>query len=248
MLKQLDFIWVARGIIIIEICVASIITFHVFRDFKIQQIIYIFRRNSYIIKNFISSTRWLTAYFFMLASFQNLDIFMLSHLSTTMELANYSVAFKYYSSALLLLGSIHAVLLPMFSKVDMQDSIRQRQFVFKWLKTIGWIIIPIIIFDIFAKSFFIWINGVQYEKAFYIFIVFSVGVWLSLMFSPLVNILMSREAFRFLFVLGICALILNFTANYFLIPIWGGFGAAVATICSHGLINGSATLYIMIKR
>ena len=80
----------------------------------------------------------------------------------------------------------------------------------------------------------------QYERAFYVFIVFSIGAWLSLMFSPLVNVLMSRKAFGFLFTLGACALVLNFTGNYFLIPLWGGFGAAIVTISSIALINISA--------
>ncbi len=248
LLKLLNFYRTAQAMIVIELCVASIITFHIFRGFSFQRSISAFESNLDIIKNFISSTGWLIAYFFMLTSFQRLDIFMLSHFSSAEELANYGVAFKYYSLALLLLGSIHAVLLPMFSKVDMQDPARQRQFVIKWLKTSVWLIIPITIADFLGKSLFIGINGMQYEKAFYIFIAFSIGIWLSLMFSPLVNVLMSRKAFKFLFTLGACALVLNFTGNYFLIPLWGGFGAAVVTICSHGLINGSATVYVMIKK
>jgi len=248
LLKLLNFYRAAQAIIVIELCVASIITFHVFRGFSFRRTISIFNSNLDIIKNFISSTGWLIAYFFMLASFQRLDIFMLSHFSSAEELANYGVAFKYYSLSLLLLGSIHTVLLPMFSKVEMQDPSKQSQFAIKWLKTNVWLIFPLIIFDFFGKSLFIAINGMQYEKAFYIFIAFSVGIWLSLMFSPLVNILMSRKVFKFLFTLGVCALVLNFTGNYLLIPLWGGFGAVVVTICSHGLINGSAMAYVMLRR
>jgi len=237
LLRQLNFYRIAQAVIVIELFVASIITFHVFRGFHFKHTISFFNSNLDIIKNFISSTGWLIAYFFMLISFQRLDIFMLSHFSPAEELANYGVAFRYYSLSLLLLGSIHVVLLPMFSKVDMQDPAKQRQFARKWIKAMGWLIIPIVIFDFFGKSFFLGINGIQYERAFYMFIIFSIGIWLSLMFSPLVNILMSRKAFKFLFALAIGALCLNFTGNYLLIPLWGGFGAAVVTVMSHGLIN-----------
>jgi len=53
----------------------------------------------------------------------------------------------------------------------------------------------------------------------------------------LVNVLMARRQFRFLFFLAVMSLLLNFTGNYFLIPIWGGMGAATITIVSIGLIN-----------
>jgi len=247
-LKQLNFRCAARAMIIVELTVASIVLLHIFRKFCLSHALVAFKGQSDIVKDFISSTGWLIAYAFALTSFQRLDIFMLSHFSTIKELANYGVAFRYYYLALLLLGSIHAVLLPKFSRVDMQASTRQHQFVIKWLKATVWLIIPIALADFFGKSLFIWITGSQYEKAYYIFIVLSVGVWLSLMFSPLVNILMSRKRFKFLFALAICALVLNFNGNYFLIPVMGGFGAAIATVASHLLINGSATAYIMVKR
>jgi O-antigen/teichoic acid export membrane protein len=189
-----------------------------------------------LIKEYLSSTKWLITYFFTLAAFQNLSVFMLSHLSIEEELANYGVAFRYYSIALLLLGSINAVLLPKFSKVEMQDIKRQRMFTLRWLRNMVWLIMPLVITALIGKPLFIWINGNQYEKAFYIFVVFSVGIWLSLMFSPLVNILMSRKEFRFLFIISAVAFILNFTGNYILVPIWGGFGAALVTILSHNLL------------
>lgn len=245
--NQLNFRSAAKSIILVELSVGAIISFFIFKDFSFKQFDAIISKQFYIIKNFISSTGWLIAYFFILTTFERLDIFMLSHLSTEVELATYGVAFRYYSLGLLLLGSINAVLLPRFSKVDMQDSLKQRQFTLKWIKFVGWVIIPIIIADVFGKSLFVWITGVQYEKAFYIFVVFSIGIWLSLMLSPLVNILMSRKAFKFLFTLSVGALGLNFIGNYLLIPLWSGFGAAIATLVSHFLINGSATVYIFLR-
>jgi O-antigen/teichoic acid export membrane protein len=235
LLKHLDYERTFYATIIAELTVASIVVFHIFHDVRIGKVVLFFKEQFGVIKEFISSTGWLIAYFFTLGSFQRFDIFMLSHMTAENELANYGVASRYYSMALMVLSSIHAVLLPRFSKVDMQDINRQRQFTYKWMKIAVWIIIPILIFDIFGKQLFVMVNGAQYEKAFYVFVIFSIGVWLSLMFSPLVNILIARKSFKFLFVIGLGAFAINFTGNYFLIPVWGGFGAAIVTILSQNV-------------
>jgi O-antigen/teichoic acid export membrane protein len=243
--KELNFHRAAQVVIFVELTVAGIITFHIFRGVDVSRIIRGFKKQFPLIKEFISSTKWLIAYFFVLVAFQKMDIFMLSHFSTENEFANYGVAFRYYSIAMLALSSIHAVLLPKFSRVDMQDLDKQRQFSYKWLKTTVWLIVPLAIVDIFGKSLFVLINGIQYEKAFYMFTIFSVGILLSLMFSPLVQIIMARKAFKFLFLLGLGAFVLNFTGNYLLIPVWGGLGAAFVVILSNGFINIASWLRIL---
>ncbi len=248
LLRGLTFELIAQIIILVELSIAGIITFLIFRNTNIRKIISDLKKQSGIIKKFILSTGWLIAYLFILTAFQRFDIFMLSHFSSEKELANYGVAFRYYSIALLALSSIHAVLLPKFSKIDMQDFNKQHQFTIKWLKTTIWIIVPILIVDIFGKSLFVWVNGQQYEKAFYMFVIFSLGVWLSLMLSPLVNILIARNAFRFMFLLGLSAFIFNFIGNYIFIPLWGGIGAAIITIMSHLLINFGSFIKVFITR
>jgi O-antigen/teichoic acid export membrane protein len=237
LMNRLNFQNVVLSIIAVELGVGFIITVYIFKNFNFRKVTEIFLGQSDIIRDFLSSTGWLIAYFFALAAFARLDIFMLSHFSTQYELANYGVAFRYYSLALLVLGSIHAVLLPRFSKVDMQNVIKQRQFALKWLRMTVALIVPLGIVLAVSRPLFIWINGAQYARAFYILLIFAIGIWLSLMLSPLVNILRARKAFRFLFLLAVGAFVVNLTGNYFLIPIWGGFGAAIITILSYGLIN-----------
>ena len=247
LMKRLDFQRAVFSMVAVNLIVGATISIHIFKDSNLKKLITSLTEQIDIIKDFLRSTGWLIAYFFTLAAFQRLDVFMLSHFSTEQELANYGVAFRYYSMALLLLGSIHAVLLPRFSKVDMQDPTKQRHFAFRWLKTFVWLIIPIVIADSLGKPLFVWITGAQYERAFYIFVVFSIGIWLSLMFSPLVSILIGRKAFKFLFMLAVGALSLNFTGNYLLIPIWGGFAAAAVTILSHGLINVASSIRVCLS-
>ncbi len=200
------------------------------------------KQSKELVHQFLSATGWLIGYFGALTAFSQMDVLMLSRFATEKELAVYGVAYRYYSMALLLLTAIHTVLLPKFSRVEMRDSQVQQQFLLRWFRYSLWIAMPIAIFDIVGKPLFIAINGGVYEKSFIILVVLSLGIWLSLMFSPLVNILISRNDFRFLFLLGGIALVICFVANYLLVPLMGGVGAAISEVVSIGFINLTATV------
>jgi O-antigen/teichoic acid export membrane protein len=189
------------------------------------------------LKNFFVSSAWLIGYFIVLNLFSRMDVFMLLRFRGPEELAIYGVAFQYYSLALLFLGSIHAVLLPKFSKAEMEDIEKQKAFLKHWFQWSIWLAIPILLFDVFGKPIFIGLNGSMYENSFPIFIIFSTGIWLSMIFSPLVNILISKGNFRFLFFLSIVGLCVNILLNLWLVPSFGGMGAALAAVTSVSVIN-----------
>lgn len=196
------------------------------------------------LKRFLASSGWLIGYILMLNLFSRMDVLMLLRFRGKEELAIYGVAFQYYSLSLLFLGSIHAVLLPKFSKVDMQEAGKQKRFLNQWLQWSALLAIPIILFDAIGKPLFVWVNGSAYEKSFPVFVIFTFGVWLSMMFSPLVNILISKGNFRFLFSLGTAAFFFDILLNLFLVPLFGGIGAALSVVISIGIINFAAFLKI----
>ena len=213
-LDKLNFTTLAFCLVGINLTLSIfMILFTILTKFHITDFLSELSKTKSIFHDFISASGWLILYFLILSLFSRLDIFMLSHFSTEEEIANYGVAFRYYSFGLLSLSSIHTVLLPKFSKIDFQDIRKHKEFISKWIKASIWIVLPIILFDLFGKPFFVFLNGKQYERAFYIFIVFSFGLWLSLMFSSLVNVLMSRKKFKFLFMLSLGAFVINFVGN-----------------------------------
>jgi O-antigen/teichoic acid export membrane protein len=245
--KQLSFQRTALIMIIAELSIATIVFCHIFRGARISRIVTALKEKRGLIEEFLSSTGWLIAYFFIVIAFQKFDVFMLSHFSSEEELANYGVAFRYYSLAMIVLASLNAVMLPKFSKAEMQDLGRQRQFTVKWLKATVWLVIPLVVFDLFGNPLFTWLNGMRYENAFYIFVILSSGFWINLMFSPLVHIVMARKAYKFLFFLGLAAFSLNLLGNYNVVPRWGGLGAAFVTVASHGLINITAFFRVLLS-
>ena len=227
----------AVAIVVTQLVFAALVCCHIFKNHNPVAVFRSFSSCREDIKVFMSSTVWLIAYIFTLTAFQRLDVFMLSHFSSAEELAVYGVSFQYYALALMALGAVHSVLLPKFSKVEMQDPSAQTRFVSRWLRISVWLLFPIMLVNLFGKPIFLWVNGEVYERSFEIFTVFSLGIWLSLMFSPLVNILMARSDFLFLFFTAILALALNMVGNYFFIPLWGGYAAAWVTVLSHALIQ-----------
>jgi O-antigen/teichoic acid export membrane protein len=185
--------------------------------------------------SFLKASSWLIGYFLLITLIGQVDILTLTRHSTKIELANYSVALKYYSMALVFLGSINSVLLPKFSRIEMQDHNKQKSFTLNWIKYSVWLIIPIGLFDLFGHPLFNLINGTQYVNAFSIFMIFSFGIWLSFSLSPQTNILISRGNYRFLFLVSLIALVFCIIGNSILIPIFGGIGAALVMVATHNL-------------
>jgi O-antigen/teichoic acid export membrane protein len=186
---------------------------------------------------FLKASGWLVGYFLVLAAFERMDVILLSHLSSSESLAIYGVAFRYYSIAMLSLASISAVLRPKFSKPEMQARDRQVMFLNRWLKYTMWLIVPIVLFDLIGEPFFVWLNGDRYGTAFPVWVVLSIGIWIGVVCSPLVNILISRKHFKTLFALGCVALAINLALNLSLIPSMQEMGAAVATVSSYSFVN-----------
>ncbi len=198
--------------------------------------------------SFLRQAGWLIGYFVVLAIIARLDVLSVSRYVSTFGLAEYGAAMRYYSMGLLFLGSIHAVLLPRFARAEMQTPEVQSRFMRQWFLTTFWVIIPILIFDLKGKALFVWLNGGKYADAFPIWIVFSAGIWLSLMLSPLVNILIGQQRYRWLFVVSLVSLVFALVGYSVAVPRWGEMGAAGVAVFSQFLINFGAFLGLLWRR
>jgi len=241
--RSVSFQWVAWGLTLVQLAVGIGIIVFSMAGIGILNWFQQVEREKHLMHDFLSASGWLIAYFVTVAGFSRMDVLMLSRFASEVELANYGVAFQYYSLALLVLGSVAAVLRPKFSRVEMQDPVRQRRFLVEWLRYSAWAGVPIMLFVVFGKPFFVFLNGIQYERAFSMLAILVVGVWLSLMLSPLANILMGRRDFRFLFLLGVNAFLVSLAAFYVGVQAWGGIGAAIAVVLVHNVVLQAPILW-----
>jgi len=197
------------------------------------------------IKEFLGGASWLLVYFIFLDLLSRLGVFMLSKFRSVEEVAVYGVAFRYYSLMLLLLGSINAVFLPKLSKIEYRDTEKQKKFTDRWVRLSSLTIIPIGILAVCSKPLMNFLNGPGYTDSVFLFQLFCISMVISLMFSPIANILIARKEYSFLAVLGFVALVLNFIGNYLFIPVYGAIGATISIILSFVIINLS--IYLRLK-
>jgi len=198
------------------------------------------------LKEFFKSSGMLIIYNLFLALFSQMGIFMISRYKTAEDLAVYGVAYRYYGLAIMLLGSIHAVLLPKFSRVEYLDSFKQREIIFRWLKVSSLSVIPVAIIALSATPLFLLLSGKQYLGSVNVFRVFCVGVVISLMFSPLVNILIGKKKFAFLAILSFIAFALNFAGNLILIEPYGIMGVTTVEVITYFFLNISIFVGVML--
>lgn len=197
----------------------------------------------------IKESFWILIYMFILNIFNQLDIIMISSLSNAKDLAQYGVAFKYYSLLLTLLPSIKAVLRVKTSKKDFLDQKNiRRTATIEWLKKSSYIVIPIFVVIIFTSDYFMHlINGEKYDESIMTFKILAIGVAFSYIFATSVNMMISARKYYSLISLSVIALCFNYSFNLLLIPLYGIEGAAITTIVSHMIINIGST-FLIIKR
>jgi O-antigen/teichoic acid export membrane protein len=199
---------------------------------------------------FLKTSFWLILYFLCLALFSHLDVFMISRLMTKDDLADYGVAFKYYSCLMLMYPAIKTVLKVRTSKIDMVQSLeRQRAFFRRWMRTTTVFFVPAVVLVISLSGHVMnSLNGVQYAASVSPFKILALSATCSYIFSPNTDIFRAMKRYFLLFCFGFAALVLNLCGNCWLIPRYGISGAAVATLLSGLLVNGLATIYVMTKR
>ena len=185
-------------------------------------------------------------FYFFLALFSQLDVFMISRFQPVEQLAVYGVAFRYYGAILIMLGSIHAVLLPRFSRAEYLDKTKQRDFVFNWLKVSSLSIIPVSVMAFYAKPLFILLNGEAYGDSAVIFKIFCIGVVISFMFSPLINILIGAKRYAYITMIAFMALIMNFVGNMLAIRVYGILGVTVVTVVTYVFVNTLTFVGVMV--
>jgi len=189
------------------------------------------------IKGALSQGGWLIVYFFFIALIGQMSVFMLSRMESVDQVAAYGVALRYFGFALLSLNAINTVFLSKLSKKDFQDSVKQKDFLDKWISISSLTIVPVAFLALASGLLMTFLNGARYSDAILPFQIFCIGIVTSIMFGPAVNVLISRKKYVFLATLGFAGFMVNVAGNYLLIPAYGAAGAAAATVISSSMVN-----------
>jgi len=202
--------------------------------------------NFHRFKNFLKDSFWLIMYFLTSALFNQLDMFMISRMLTSKDLANYGVAFKYYTLLIAVYPSIRIVLNVRTSGRDMiENPEKQKIFLKKWIKTTIFLFIPLFaLILLFSGHLMNLLNGKRYSASILPFKFLVICAMINYIL-PVTNVFLATKRYFLLFCFGIVALVINFFMNLWLIPNYGINGAAISLLVSFFILEVMALYYIM---
>ena len=175
------------------------------------------------------------------------DKLMLGGMSSVQDVGIYDVAFKLSMIVSVALTSITSITAPKFAELfALKDYKRLEKVVNQSTKLIFWSSIPILI-GLFLSSFFILgYFGDEFEQGKMAFYLLSSATMISAFSGPAGNLLqMTGRQITFMNVLFVGAVI-NIALNYYLIPIYGIEGAALASMGS--IIFWNLTMVYYVKK
>ncbi len=188
--------------------------------------------------------RYLFGYFFVLAFFAQVDVFMLKSISSERELATYGSAFRYYTLVVLGLNSVHTVLLPTIQRARSAGELSD---IYRRYNRLLLVLLPLLLIGAWLAQWIIpAVDEGKYPAAVACFRVLTLSAAVSLICSPYSNVVLRFEDFKFLFVLIGAGLVLVLALNLVLVPAAGSVGAAWATLIAYGVVNLS--IYLRARR
>jgi O-antigen/teichoic acid export membrane protein len=175
--------------------------------------------------------------------YNKIDIIMLEKMTGSIEVGYYSGATRFIYPFMFISGAFMTAIFPSLAKhAEDKDKFRSIQYLaLYYLGGIG-ILLSTFLFlgsELLFQLFF----DHKYDES---IPVFKILVWylaIVFIYGSISNNLVAKNKIRFLVYLNLIMIILNVTLNFFLIPVYGAKGAAIATIVCELLILVSAGVY-----
>lgn len=175
-----------------------------------------------------SFTKWLAISYALNAIASRLDILMLSHFRTSLEVGYYALAFQLSAAFPLLLGAVSTVLIPKVSNLKTGDQLGK--YIIKSLKSsifiVPLILVGIIISPVVVKALF----GSRYIFSIPILQIFLLNYLLILIINPISLVMYALGKQKLLVFINTISLFTLFILQIYLIPGFGGVGAAISLL------------------
>jgi O-antigen/teichoic acid export membrane protein len=158
------------------------------------------------------------------------DIILLKHLGDPVELGIYSTASGLINYFWLIPDAFRDVLL---SRVARNDNDKSTQLA---IKVSVWSVVGvIIIFSVIGYYSIILLYGNEFAEAYTLVLILSIGI-ISMVYYKMIGVVMvaegrTKQYFWFLLV----SVLVNVGSNIITIPLWGMYGAAIASVLSYTL-------------
>jgi len=173
------------------------------------------------------------------------DKLMLGGFMSAADVGVYDVALKLSMFVNIALTSISSITSPKFAELySLGEMKRLRKVVLQATKITFWSTVPLVVGFIVLSPFLLNVFGEEFKNGFYVLCILSSARLVSALTGPAGNLLqMTGREVIFMKVLFIGAII-NIGLNYYLIPIYGIEGAAIASFISIVFWNLTMVYYV----
>lgn len=165
--------------------------------------------------------------------YSNIDVVMLSKMSTSIAVGYYGAAYKIINAYIMLPGIFVAALFPILSRTFIDSKNSLQEISNRALRYLLIIAFPIVIFSIVdAKKIIFFLYGQQFENSILAFQILSIRGFTFFINTLLGYILFSVNKQKLYLKLTVFALMTNIVLNALLIPKYSYIGASLATAIS----------------
>jgi len=176
----------------------------------------------------------------------NIDIIMLKYFTSIAQVGYYATSMKLVKTVLILVTSLGVVLIPKIASFIEENRIKEVKNIIE--KSINFVLIislPLIVgLYLTSKDLIILFAGNKFLESSQLMLwLLPLVIFIGLNNIFGLQILVPSNKEKHLMIIVITGAVLNFTLNFILIPVYGGYGAAFATVVTEMLITASTFYY-----
>jgi O-antigen/teichoic acid export membrane protein len=177
----------------------------------------------------------LVGYCLLLAVSTQMDVLFLKALADEPTLAGYGSALRYYQLLVMALASANTVLFPQVSRAETASELVA---LYRNHLKVSVFFLGVVAMAMAVAPFVMPIvDQGRYPQAVPAFLVLAVSAAISFVCAPFVNVLLRQGQFRLLLITLLVAVVVGAVLQVVLIPLWGGVGAALATLTSSAILT-----------
>lgn len=179
-------------------------------------------------KNLISFSVWIVLSQLANTLLSQVDIFMLSSMTSAEEVARYAAGQRLPVIYPVLITAMVSVLMPKVSSMQSKEQVDF--YIRKSLMVTPFLCFGALLVTMFSEKPIVWLLREEYRNAVVIFQIISIHYCLSFIFAPLSLVFYQMGKVKLLAMINLVQLLVSTVGNYFLIPIYQSEGAAIMNL------------------
>jgi O-antigen/teichoic acid export membrane protein len=196
-----------------------------------------------VARELLETNKWMLVLVLILVAGARLDVFMLTSLSTTVEVGHYAAAFQLCSVVAILGQTLITTLFPEVASFTEHDQIRR--YVLRYLRLVPLLLVPIVFFVVISPMLVQTVLGKQYAEASSVFSVLLVVGFVTMLSNPLLMALFPLGMVRFLALANALQVAARVVFNMIFLPAYGALGAAAVDLTTKLIMVALVLAYIL---